>query len=422
MLERGTHDAASDMAVKSRLTADLLQAASLCGPSLQKALALPEIATLCARLASELLARTWRPSSYLRFAVQEPKLREVFAPAFADRVVQSWLVARVDSLLERTLIEDTYANRPNRGPLAAIRKAQSCMRRPGNGWCLQLDVRSYFHSIHRPTLLNLWLALLERHPVPDLDLIRLVSRVLLEHNPISAYRSAPSTRGLLAALPRHKTLPGAAPDCGLPIGSTSSQHFANFYLNPLDHFIKHELRVKGYLRYMDDLTLFGPGPAVLLRQRDAIADFLAQRLRLALHPGKERLTPSAQGIEYLGYRVYPHYLHPGGRTVHTLKARLDFFKHLVRPDAYPRCQRPVRGVWHGLAETGDLTPPLEPDWRLLKRMEATINAYFGLLGHAQSWRLRKNLYHKHFGPLRAFFVPADAAYKAVRARKCWRDA
>lgn len=404
------------------MTAELLEAASLCGSSLQKALALPEVATLCRRMAQALIARSWRPSSYMRFAVQEPKLREVFAPAFADRIVQTWLVARVEPLLERTLINDTYANRADKGPLAAIRKAQACMRRPGNGWCLQLDVRSYFHSIHRPTLLNLWLGLLERRPAADQDLMRFVSRALLEHDPLSGYRSSPSSRALLARLPRHKTLPGAKPDCGLPIGSTTSQHFANFYLNPVDHFIKHELRVTGYLRYMDDLTLFGPDADTLLRQRDAIACFLAERLRLALHPNKERLGPAAQGIEYLGYRVYPHYLHPCGRTVRTLKARLDFFKHLIRPDAYPLCQRPVRGVWPELVEAGELHPPVKPDWRLLKRMEATINAYLGLMGHAQSYRLRKSLYHDHFGPLRRYFIPAGPDYAAVHVRKRWQGA
>lgn len=68
---------------------------------------------------------------------------------------------------------------------------------------------------------------------------------------------------LLRDVPSHKSLLGSPSDTGLPIGSAARQHFANFSLNRLDHFIKHDLRVKGYTRYMDDLLLFGPDAATL---------------------------------------------------------------------------------------------------------------------------------------------------------------
>jgi hypothetical protein len=284
---------------------------------------------------------------------------------------------------------------------------------------MQLDARGFFNSIHRPTLLRLWLALLDRQalPEPAFGLMRFISAAVLERDATIGHRLVHSSRPLLESLPPHKTLLHAAEDTGLPIGSTTSQYFANFYLNPLDHFVKHELRVKGYIRYMDDLLLFGPDRAILGEWRDAIAAFLKSELRLALHPDKEHSGLTRQGIEYLGYRVYPHYLHPCSRTVAALKDRLDFFKHLFEPEAYPHRQTPVRGVWQGLAASGELVPPVRPEWRLLKRMEATINSYYGLMGHAQSCKLRKSLYHEHFGPLRAFFVPADAAYGAVHVKK-----
>lgn len=143
------------------LASELLEAAFSCGRSLQKSLALPGIASLCADLAERLATRTWKPGLYTRFAVQEPKLREIFAPAFADRVVEAWLVALVEEPLSRLFIDDSYANRKNKGTHAAIAKTQKYMRRPGNVWCLQLDVRGFFHSIHRPTLLRGWLDFLD---------------------------------------------------------------------------------------------------------------------------------------------------------------------------------------------------------------------------------------------------------------------
>jgi len=400
------------------LIEELLAAARDCGRSLQKSLALPNMDRLCAELAERLTDRSWRPGLYTRFAVQEPKLREIFAPGFNGRVAEAWLTGQVEPALERLYIDDSYANRKNKGPLAAVNKVQALMRRPGNGWALQLDFRSFFHSIHRPTLLGLWLDFLDRAGLPlrRAELAAYISRTILENNATAHCRTQPGSRPLLARIPVHKSLLSATPQTGLPIGSVASQHFANFYLNGLDHFIKHELRVKAYARYMDDLFLLGPSPEVLHGWRDEIAAYAAG-LRLALHPGKEQLSRAAQGVEYLGYRVYPHHRHVLSRTVKTLKARLDFFKHLLTPADFPKAQCPLRGSWPAYLRERRLEPPLEPAWPLLKKMEATINCYLGLMGHADSLGLRKMLYEKHFGLLRRFFAPSSAAYDAVHVKK-----
>ena len=408
------------MCDEQSLTAELLEAAQSCGRSLQKDLALPGVAALCAELARVLVNRAWKPGRHTRFAVREPKLREIFAPDFADRVVETWLVALVEQPLSRLFIDDSYACRKGKGALAAVLKVQKFMRQPGHTWCLQLDVRGFFHSIHRPTLLRGWLEFLRGPLLAGTDSARLelavyVSTALLKRDPASNHHTVKSSRPLLRTIPPHKSLLGSPADTGLPIGSAASQHFANFYLNGLDHFIKHELRVKGYVRYMDDLLLLGPDAQTILGWRDAVAAYLSKNLRLALHPGKEQLCKTSQGIGYLGYKVYPHHLHVLERNINALKARLDFFKHLFWPERFPLCQRPMRGVWPGLCETGELLPPVTPDWRILKRMEATINSYYGIMSHAQSYTLRKTLYHKHFGPLRSFFLPADAGYSAVHA-------
>jgi hypothetical protein len=414
MLESGTHNSE-----KALLTAELLEAAFSCGRSLQKALALPGMATMCAELAEALLTHAWKPGECTRFAVREPKLREIFAPAFADRVVESWLVALVEEPLSRLFIDDTFANRKNKGTLAAVLKAQKFMRRPGHSFCLQLDMRNFFHSIHRPTLERNWMGFLHGLPLSPkrIELAAHISTALFKRVPGESFHTVRSSRPLLQTLPPLKSLLHAPSDTGLPIGSAASQHFANFYLNGLDHFVKHDLRVKGYIRYMDDLLLFGQDSTTLLQWRDAITLYLRGNLRLSLHPDKELLSKTGQGIEYLGYRVYPHYLHVCSRSVNAMKARLDFFKHLFWPERFPIYQKPVRGAWHGLAESGEIRPPVTPDWPLLKRMEATINSYYGIMSHARACTLRKTLYHKHFGPLRAFFVPADARYSAVHAKK-----
>lgn len=413
MLEVGAY-----MNDKHLLTVELLEAAQNCGQSLQRALALPGMAALCAGLADALETRSWKPGRHTRFAVQEPKLREIFAPDFADRVVEGWLVSLVEQPLSRLLIDDSFANRKGKGNFAAIQTVQRRMRQPGSTCYLQLDVRSFFHSIHRPTLLDGWVSFLQRLSLtPErLELASYVSTVLLERDPAKNHHTVRNSRSLLAQIPARKNLLGSPPDTGLPIGSAASQHFANFYLNGLDHFIKHELCVKGYTRYMDDLLLLGPNAATLVRWRDAIAAYMHDRLRLSLHPGKEQMGKSSQGVTYLGYTVYPHHLHVCQRNVSALKSRLDFFKHLLWPEQYPYCQKPLRGAWDKLVHEGELRPPVPPEWRLFKRMEATINSYLGLMGHARSYTLRKQLYERHFGPLKGYFLPAGADYSSVRLK------
>lgn len=93
----------------------------------------------------------------------------------------------------------------------------------------------------------------------------------------------------------------ASGDC--QFGNLTSQFFANVYLNPLDHFVKHTLRVKGYVRYLDDFLLFGPDSAMLRRQGAAIRDKLAE-LRLEMHPDKYRLIPTRCGVDFAGYVVF----------------------------------------------------------------------------------------------------------------------
>lgn len=90
---------------------------------------------------------------------------------------------------------------------------------------------------------------------------------------------------------------------GLPIGNLTSQFFANVYLNPLDHFVKHALRVKGYVRYLDDFLLFGQDRATLRRQGAAVREKLAE-LRLDMHPDKYRLVPTRCGVDFAGYVVF----------------------------------------------------------------------------------------------------------------------
>lgn len=99
--------------------------------------------------------------------------------------------------------------------------------------------------------------------------------------------------------------PGSPPGRGLPIGNLTSQHFANHYLTPLDHFIKERLRAPGYLRYMDDLLLFSDSRSFLREAHQRIREFVERDLKLALKGEATVHAPVSEGVPFLGLRLWP---------------------------------------------------------------------------------------------------------------------
>ena len=200
-------------------------------------------------LHEELWAGTYRHGGYNYFTIHEPKERLVAAAPFRDRVVHHAIVRVIEPIFERRFIEDSFACRRGKGSHAAMRRAAEFARR----WpyALKCDVRKYFPSIDHEVLMRL----LQR-VIADERLLGLMRHILDSH--ADGQRQQWTPGGDLFDVQILKR--------GLPIGNLTSQFFANVYLNPLDHFVKHELRVKGYLRYMDDFLLFGDDRGTLRRQ------------------------------------------------------------------------------------------------------------------------------------------------------------
>ncbi len=94
---------------------------------------------------------------------------------------------------------------------------------------------------------------------------------------------------------------------GIPIGNLTSQLFANIYLNELDQFVKHKLREKFYIRYMDDFLILNRDKKNLHNLKQKIKEFLSEKLALTLHPKKANVFPADKGIDFLGYRIFGNY-------------------------------------------------------------------------------------------------------------------
>jgi retron-type reverse transcriptase len=240
-------------------------------------------------LQEELRAQTYRPGAYHSFHIHEPKRRLISAAPFRDRVVHHALCNVIEPVFERSFIADSYANRVGKGTHRALDRAQQFARRCA--YVLQCDLRQFFPSIDH--------AILQRilaRKITDKDVHWLIDRILQ------------SGRGVLSEEYQMVYFPGddlfaVQRPRGLPIGNLTSQFWANCYLNPLDHFIKRELRCRAYLRYVDDFLLFADDKATLWQWKHAVEARL-QRFRLTIHAGAHP-RPVTEGIPFLGFVLYP---------------------------------------------------------------------------------------------------------------------
>ena len=225
------------------------------------------------RLQEELLEGTYVSRPYRSFMVYEPKPRKICAADIRDRVVHHAICNVLEPIFEAFSIYDSYACRKGKGTHRAIRRAQAFSRR--SRYFLKLDVEKCFETVDHGRLKDLL-----ARKFKDKRLLTLLGQII-DH-----------------------PIPDGESGKGLPIGNLTSQYFANFYLGHLDHFVKDDLGVRFYLRYMDDMLLFGDNKAGLYSCLSKVRRFLRDRLLLHLKENAILLAPVAQGIPFLGFRVF----------------------------------------------------------------------------------------------------------------------
>ena len=197
----------------------------------------------------------------------------------------------IEPLFERRLISDSYACRSGKGSHVAVKRAQYFARR--YRFFLKIDIRRYFDSVDHEVLKNLLNRLFK-----DRQLLPLLHQIIDNAPP--------------------NTLSGK----GLPIGNLTSQYFANIYLGELDHFLKEKQRIKGYIRYMDDMLVFASDKSTLHHHLVVIRQFLDERLCLQLKESALLLMPVTEGIPFLGFRVWPNLVRLDRRSLRRLRRKL----------------------------------------------------------------------------------------------------
>ncbi len=238
------------------------------------------------RLQDELATFTYRPGPYRTFTIYEGKPRQISAAPFRDRVVHHALTGILEPIFERSFIHDSYACRKGKGTHAAVNRCQQFARR--YTYVLKADVRKYFPSIDHAILKDRF-----ARRIKDPNVLWLVSTIIDHSNPQTPAIMWFPGDDLFTPTERRR---------GLPLGNQTSQFFANVYLDPLDHFVTNRLRLS-YVRYVDDFLVFSNDKQRLQQARAQISQFL-DRLRLRIHEDKSVVSPTRDGIRFLGYRVF----------------------------------------------------------------------------------------------------------------------
>jgi hypothetical protein len=371
-------------------------------------------------LAEELADETYRPSRSIRFAVDRPKLREIVAADFRDRVVHHYLVERLEQIFEPIFIHDSYACRVGKGVHAALARTRDFIRQGTKNntvplYALHLDVKNFFMTIdkriltqmiedrlvkaarrpltHSPspegrgelfpfslrTLWGLKEKVVEGRMRGSLPFLNRLARTLIAHNPM-ARRIDKGDRRLLAGIPPHKTLLHAPFGVGLPVGNLTSQFFANVYLNELDQYCKHTRKCRYYVRYCDDFLILDTDPKRLEMIREDVRGFLAKRLRLELNTRYAAITDVRNGIDFIGYIIRPDYVLVRRRSVNNLRQRLDTFERdEVRVDMY----------------NGTPLYAIKQTKEAMQRLRGVVASYSGHFKFADTRRLRRSIFRRY---------------------------
>jgi retron-type reverse transcriptase len=287
-------------------------------------------------LQNKLIWNMYKPSPFRQYYVFEPKKRLISAPNFVDRVVHHAINGVIESLFVNKFVKETFACMIGRGTHETVRHvAKLCRiakRRRGVYYVLKCDIHDYYASINHDILKRTI-----RKTIRDKKVLHLLDII------IDSYET------------------DGKPGRGIPIGSLTSQLFANVILNPFDHFIKEDRRVEYYARYMDDFVIIHHDKKYLQKLKIEIENYIVGKLDLAMNP-KTGIFHERQGIDFCGYRVWPTHKLPRKSTIKRAKRRLKRYAEMYQSN-------PI----------------------ILQRAHDSIQSFLGYIKHCSGWRSTKSL-------------------------------
>lgn len=247
---------------------------------------------------------SYKPKPLESFILRDPKTRKISSSDFRDRVVHHALCNIIEPKLQNKFIHDSFSNQKGKGTLAAIKRFEffkikvsqnfSTLKNNKNikGFVLKADINKFFDSLSQNILLDIL-----QMTIKDKRIIWLIKIILKNHNTKEKGK-------------------------GMPLGNLTSQFFANVYLNELDYYVKHNLKAKYYIRYVDDFVILNKSKEMLQEHQEKINYFLKTKLNLELHPDKSRIFSLYQGTDFLGIKIFSYYKSIKKRNINKFQKKI----------------------------------------------------------------------------------------------------
>ncbi len=244
-------------------------------------------------LQTDLMFHSYKPKPLQTFILRDPKTRKISKSNFRDRIIHHALCNIIEPLFEKNFIFDSYANRKSKGVFKALERFDNFKRKISRNntkkcFVLKADIKHYFETVDHNILLNLL-----KNKINDRNIIWLIEIILKNYSSVK----------------------------GMPLGNLTSQFFANIYLNELDQYVKHQLKVKYYIRYVDDFVILHASKEKLEQYQKQIDCFLKENLQLELHPDKSRIIFLQRGVDFLGMRMYYYHRLLKKRNINKFKRK-----------------------------------------------------------------------------------------------------
>jgi RNA-directed DNA polymerase len=331
--------------------------------------------TLCEQVCN----RQYEPKPSICFVVDKPIKREIFAANFSDRVIHHLIYNYISPVFEPTFINDSYSCRKGKGTHYGIKRLDHFIRSCSDNYTrdcyvLKLDIKGYFMAMNKVLLfdkIKMQLKSKVRYCDFEIPLVTYLIEKIVFNDP----RHNCKIKGRKAdweGLPPSKSLFHAKPNCGLPIGNLTSQLFGNIYMNSFDHWVKRELGIKHYGRYVDDFVLVHPDKEYLKSCIPIIRNYLKEELQLELHPNKIHLQHYSKGVQYLGAVIKPHRIYVSRRITGNFYATIAKQNRLL-----------------AVADVGK---------EVKAAFISSMNSYLGIMKHYKSYKVRKSLIFNNLSP------------------------
>lgn len=321
--------------------------------------------SLLLQLWRDINNRVYAPSRSIAFLVTKPRLREIFAANFIDRIAHHCIDINLRPAIEKVLIETTCNNRVGKGTGAAVMYLEQAIKEVSKNytrdcWVCKMDLQGFFMSIPKKLILHMITDFTRENCRGENlnELIYLLEKALLNHPEKNCFLKTPWIEW--NKLAKNKSLFFVGEDRGLTLGDLISQLMANFLLNVLDQYVTKVLGFTHYVRYVDDFVIVSESKERIISSIPKIRAKL-EEIGVTLHPNKFYLQHYRKGVEFVGAVIKPHRIYVHNRTVYNAQMAVDRFNKMA------------------------------PTVDNLEKLRASLNSYLGFMKNFATFNIRKRL-------------------------------